>query len=326
MEIFKFEKNVITNYIQYELKTVSKFKEPLNYIIRGLEKLGHSITIKSLDKSIDLNKIKEKEGKNYHWSSIKYKNVDLVIRRYHQHLTIFTKVNKEKIDYMGRPKIEYGAFTFHTDFEKFGDKHDEMMDKYYDKPFTDLNVIIKDLINLLLNRGVSWVWNSACLARPDHVELKLAFENDEISSIDEFVFCMEEIENAYLSMFAETTMFQILEEYKSKTGEMLDKRYKAGKVNTVVKDEYFHGAGMEVIDTMDKKNKAEFKDVYSLTRWYFEEIFKNRFFLYNGEVYVKDVEFKEGDPVAYNDENLQDEFTFFEKKFDKKNFIPLKKY
>jgi hypothetical protein len=325
MEIFNFDKNDLTRYIEYELKTVSKFKEPLNYVIKSLEKLGSSLTIKSLDKAVNLSKIKENEGKNYHWSVINYKNVTLVIRRYEQHMTIYTKVVKESIK--GYDKSEYGAFSLNTDMDKFGDKHDEMMDKYWSKPFTDLNVIIKDLLNMLIDRtyGVSWVWNSAALKRPDHVELKLAFCNNNITSLDDFTFCMEEISYMYQKLFAESTMVQKLKEYVGKTNVKLNDRYKAGEVTTTVKDGYYHAVGMDLIDTMDK-NKESFKDVYSLTRYYFEEIFQEKIYIYNGEIYVAGGEFKVGEPVAYKGTDDFENVTIFTSTMPKENFIPLKKY
>lgn len=322
MKLFNFEKDQVTRFVEYELDTFNKFKEPLNYVINELDKLGMSLTIKSLDKNIDLNKIKEREGKNYQWSCIKYKDVTLVIRRYNQHLTIFTKVIKES-DVKGRIKSEYGAFTFNTNFDKFGDKHDEMMDKYYDKPFTDLNVIIKDLINLLIekNGGVYWVWNSACLKVPDHMEIKLAFSQKNISSLDNFIFCMEELSTIYTELFAENTMLQKIKELKS--GDQLNDRYKIGKVITEVKDNYYHGAGIELIDTMNK-DQTSFQDVYSLTRWHFNDIFKN-IYLYNGEAYIQGGEFKEGEPVAYKNEEI-DNVTLFKDTYPKENFIALIKY
>ena len=322
MEIFKFEQSDITRHIEYELKTFDKFKEPLNYIIKALTKLGHSMTIKSLDKKIDLNKVKENEGKSYYWSTFTYKNITLVIRRYRQHLTIFTKVDKG-FNRWDESKSEYGAFTFNTDFEKFGDKHDEMMDTYYDKPFTDLNVIIKDLFKLLLKKdnGVHWVWNSVSLKRPEHVKIELTFADKNISSLDNFVFSMEEVSSIFLTLFAESTMIKILKGYK--TGEKLNDQYKIGKINTIIKDEYYHDAGMELIDTKNKNEKS-FQDVYSLTRWYFEDILKTKFYIYNGEIYVEGGNFKVGEAVAYK--NIEYGTTLFQKTFPKENFIPLKKY
>lgn len=322
MEIFKFGKEDITRYIEYELRTLEKFREPLNYVIKSLEKAKHCMVIKSLDSKINLNKVKERKGKNYHWSVFHYKNATLVVRRYHQHLTIFTKVNQGE-NRFGEAKVEYGAFTLNTDFEKFGDKHDEMMDKYYDKPFLDLNVIVKNLFKLLLSKGgsVHWVWNSATLSRPDHVKIKLIFSGNSINSIDDFAFCMEELESTYLELFAETTTLKVLKGLKS--GDKIDERYAAGKIITDVKDNYYHGVGMEVIHIgRDKKN---FEDVYSLTRWYFEDMFKEMFYLYDGEVYVKGEEFKVGEPVAYKNIK-EDNVTLFKDTMPKENFIPLKKY
>lgn len=283
------------------------------------------MTIKSLDKKIDLNKIKENEGKNYHWSTVNYENVTLVIRRYRYHLTIFTRVNKAPTKVGREAKIEYGAFTFHTDMEKFEDKHDEMMDKYYDKPFTDLNVIIKDLIKLLMEKdgSVHWVWNSASLKRPDHVEIKLAFAGNDINSLDNFVFCIEELENIFQTLFAENTMLQKLKEYKNRVGEKLNENYIIGKVSTNIKDGYYHGAGIILIDAKDKKEK-NFKDVYSLTRYYFDDIFQEKIYFYDGEVYVKGEEFKVGEPVTYKTD--YDDTFLFQEKYSKENFIPLVKY
>lgn len=322
MKIFKFEKSDLISHIEYELKTFSKLKEPFNYVVKVLEKLKNSMAITSLNK-INLNKVKEKEGKNYHWSVFTYKNVTLVVRRYQHHLTIFTKVIKDKRE-DSEYSIEYGAFTLNTDFEKFGDKHDKMMDTYYDKPFTDLNGIIKDLFNLLIERGVHWVENSACLKCPDHVKIELAFDAKNISSLDGFVFCMEELSSIYLTLFAESTMIKKLKEYK--TGEMLSERYKIGKVVTEVKDEYYHAVGMETIDVKNKNEKS-FRDVYCLTRWYFDEIFKEKTYLYNGEIYVEGGSFKVGEAVAYKNMGGDDGgVTSFKNTFPKENFIPLKKY
>lgn len=324
MEIFKFEKESITGFIEHELKTLSKFKEPLKYVLNQLDRHKNCLTIKSLDK-INLNKVKEREGKNYYWSAFKYKDITLVVRRYHSHLTIFTIVTKKDkmdLDTFDKPKTEYGAFILNTNFEKFGDRHDEMLDIYYDNPFTDLNVIAKDLFEMISKRdgGIYWVWNSAALPRPGHVELKPIFNDRSINSIDNFVFCMEELENIYHELFAENTMIQRLKELNS--GEKLDDRYKIGKIITDVKNDYYHSAGIEMIDTLNK-NKKEFRDVYSLTMWNSEDIFKEKLYSYNGELYIEGEEFKAGEPVAYK---RLEGLTLFRESFVKDNFIPLKKY
>lgn len=319
MEIFKFEKDDITRFIEYELRTLDTFKEPLMYIVNQLEKYKNCLTIESLD-DIHLNKIKERKGKNYHWSAFKYKNVTLVVRRYRQHLTIFTIVKKETLK---KSKVEFGAFILNTDFDKFNeDIIDSISDVYYNQPFTDLNIIAKDLFELLIERGVHFVWNSAALKRPKHVGIKFVFCDKLISSIDDFAFCMEELDSEYLTFFSENIMLKKLKELT--VGTKINDRYKIGKIITTVKNDYYHGAGIELIDTMSE-NKTSWNDVYSLTRWFFKDIFKDDLYSYNGQLYVKSKggKFKAGMPVAYK--NL-DEVTLYEDSFPKENFIPLKKY
>lgn len=325
MDIFKFDKDDVTRFIEYELKTLSKLKEPLKYVVKQLEHHENCLTIESLD-NINLNKVKEREGKNYYWSAFKYNDVTLVVRRYCQHLTIFTMVlkkDKKDFDSFEKPKTEYGAFTLNTNFEKFGDKHDKMIDTYFGNPFTDLNVIIKDLLELLIARdgGVHWVWNSAALKRPDHVELKLVFNDRSINSIDNFVFCMEELGNVYQELFAENTMVKRLKELK--TGEKLNDKYEVGEITTTIKDGYYHAVGIEMVNTRNK-NEKRFHDVYSLTQWDAKDIFKEKLYSYNGELYVEGGDFKDGAPVVYKD--FDDSVTIFDDSCRKENFIPLKKY
>lgn len=326
MEIFKFEKDSIESHIRYELKLFSKIKEPLNYIFKTLENTGHSITLKSLDK-INLKKVKEREGKNYNWSVINYKNVQLLIRTYKQHLTIFTKVTKPCEYKKGKMVAEFGAFTFHTDMEFFkgtDKEHDRKLDEFYENPLVDLNKCAKQLFEVLIERGVSWVWNSACWKTPEYVKIKLAFEKESIHSIDNLVFCFEEINYLYCELFAENTMFKTLPKLEKRIGEEFDYQYNIKEVHTTLKNGYYHDVGVLLQDKKDKK-KTSFQDVYSLTRYYFEKVFKEKTYSYKGEIYVEGGEFKIGEPVAYKDETIN-KVTLFEKTFPKENFIPLKKY
>jgi hypothetical protein len=323
MKLFNFEKETLTSYIEYELKTISKFKEPFHYVINGLIAGKNYLVIKSLDK-FDLNALmkKEKQGKNYHWSVVTFENVTLVIRHYRYHFTIFSKVVKER-DIKGS-YVEYGAFTVNTDMKKFGKDHDKMMDAYYDKPFTDINVIFKDLISTLKGRdsGAYWVWNSAVLPRPKHVDIEAIFSGNTISSIDKFAFCMEEISQVYLELFAETTMLKRLKQIKQ--GDILNEHYKAGKINTEVKDDYFHDAGMELVDT--KSKKKDFHDVYSLSRYHLKELF-GAMYLYKGEVYIQNGEKPVvGEAAAYKDDEEEGNVVIFGEKYRPECFMPLKKF
>lgn len=317
MKLFNFEKQDIQSYIEYELKTFNKLKEPLNYVILNLIKNGNSLTIEDIN-NINLNKVKEREGKNYHWSLFVFNDINIVVRRYHSHLTIFTKSIKEK-------RTEYGCFTFNTNFEKFGDKSDEMHEKYYSKPFTGLNEIIVDLLKLLLSDkdyGVHWVWNSACLSRPDYVDIKLAFSGKNISNMDNFIFCMEELSSIFHELFAENTMLERLKVYKP--GDSLNERYIIKDISTKVDDGYYHSVGLTLIDT---SNKESWEDVYSLTRWYLEDIFKS-LVIYKGEVYTIDsqAELVVGDLVASQDNDGEYYVSVLTEDHIKEYFSVLKKF
>jgi hypothetical protein len=316
-ELFDFDKREITNYIEYNLETFKKFKEPFNYVINTLKALGHSYVLETLD-NIDANKIVERKGKSYHYSVIEYKTATIVIRRYGSHLTIYTKATTQN-EYN---RTEYGCFTFEVDFKKFGDKQDEMSDKWYDKPFTGLNEILPGLFKLLLEKSVHWVWNSYSLKRPDYVDIKLVFRSNEITSLDNFIFCMEELSSIYSELFAETTMLTKIKQMTNKVGEMLNGRYKIESITTDVKDSYFHAVGISLIDTMGTEGKS-FQDVYSLTRWYIEDIFKEDFFLYKGDVYILGGEFIEGEPIVYKELNG---VTVYKKGILEQNFLPLIKF
>ena len=316
MKLFDFDKDVLRHYIEYDLRTTEQAREPMNFIIAQMVKQGHSMTLNSLDKKIDLNKVKERKGKNYNWSVFVHKNATMLVRRYKQHLTIFTKVFKD-----GKyPKTEYGAFTMNTDMDKFGAKHDQMMDKYWDNPFIDLNAIIKNLMEVLMDRGVHWVWNSACLKRPNHVDIKLAYCDNNINSIDDFVYCMEEISSMYQELFAETIVVKRLKELK--VGERLTDEYTIGVLNIVSKDGYFHVVGAEFIN----QKKKSWNDVYCLARYYMKDLFKTKLYFHGGEVYVEGGTLKIGSPAAYANFDTDVTVTIYQKDYPKENFKPLKKY
>ena len=313
MKLFKFDKDDIMRHIEYELRTTEKFREPMNFVIKGLAK--NTLAVKSLDKP-GLDKVKQRKGKNYNWSVFTYENVTLVVRQYHQHLTVFTKVAKpSKKTILGiESKNEYGAFLLNTDMEKFGDKHDEMMDEYWEKPFTDLEAIFKNLIKVLQERGVYWVWNSSCLKTPKHVELRLAFDGDRINSVDDFIFCMEEVSSMYLELFAESVTVKRLKEIE--TGQVLNEYYKVGKITTEVKNDYYHAVGMELARGKEKS----FNDVYSLTRYYFKEVFGDMLYFHDGEVYVKYAKggkLVAGCPAAYKNDPKDRGVTIYQDSYHK---------
>ena len=319
-ELFNFSKNDIIKHIEYELKTLNGFKKSIDYIIKNLQKSGNSLAVKNINKIPNLSKIKERKGKNYDWSCISYKDITLVIRKYNHHLTIFTKIKNNK---PSLHKYDYGAFTMNSDTDKIDDGIlDSYLNNAYDNPFSDLNDIILELLTLLSEKSVCNVWNSYSLRRPKHVDIKYVFENNDISNLELYVYCMEEVSNVYLEMFAETDMLKRLSYFICKTDEMLDDRYKIGKVINIVKGGYYHNVGMGLIDTMGG-NKERFTDVYSLTRWYIKNMFDN-IYQYDGEIYVEGGNIKEGSVVTYKGNN--DHTIIYKSTMPIENFISLVKF
>lgn len=271
MKNFKFDKNDVTRYIQYELRALKKMEEPLNFIIDALKKKKHYLKLSSLNK-IDLNKIKFNEEKNYDWCVIEHKNVTLLIRKYQQHFTIYTKVTGDRKDIFGDTRSKYGAFTFYSNTEDMEDP-----DEYWENPFLDLNAHMKTILEQIIERGVHWLTNSVCLPIPKHCEVKLAFESESMYSIDLLIFCLEEIDTLYNTIFAETKMLERLKEMSDWVGKPFysigSGEFTIAEIRTEVKDDYYHGVGISLVN---EKGKTEFNDVYCLTRYYFDRIFETK--------------------------------------------------
>lgn len=101
--------------------------------------------------------------------------------------------------------------------------------------------------------------------------------------------------------------------------------YKVEEVKPEVEDEYYHSTGVRLVNTNFSHADATWEDVYSLTRFYFEHIFKDKaVYLYGGEVYVDGGKLKEGEVCRYDDVRLG--LTIYEDSYPEENFKPLKKY
>lgn len=327
-KLFNFDKDSITRHIEHKLETFSKMKEPFKFVVKKLIEKGHNIIVDDLE-DYDLNKIVEDEGKNYNWSVVQYENVTLLMRRYGTHITIFTQITTDRKDPFSEGRnVNYGAFTLNVDTEKFDDdKQDEMMEMYYDSPFTDLNVIFKNFIECIdRKRGdIHWVWNPSSMARPDHVKVKYVFSGKSISSVDTFIFCMEELTNAFQSLFAETTIVERLKDLKGKEGKKLDSRYILKEVREDVSD-CFHNAGMTVIDTFGGKKESKWNDVYLIGMHYLEHIFPEGFYMFDGDIYVDAPNGKliVGNVCIAKDDN--DEFiSIYQEKFPANTWTALRK-
>lgn len=260
-EIFKFGKRDIVFHLMYEKKMNSKFVQAFNYVIEK---------IKPQDFTNNLSSLKWDKGKNYHWASIKKDNIIFLIRHYRTHFTIYFKIEDYGLFHEINFDISsYGCFTFYTNTELLSD---DESDERVDNNFLDLNNLIENIFNHINKNWLHLLSNSASLPRPKHVEIKNVWDGgkDFITSIDEFIFCCEELFGKYQEYFA---INEVLEKIKTfKVGDMLGV-YKITKIKTTVKDDYYHNVGIEIQNTNFPNSKPEFKDVYSLAHWHYNLIF-----------------------------------------------------
>ena len=218
------------------------------------------------------NELKWNEGKSYNWCVLLHDNLTMVIRAYHSHFTIMTCLSTEhtKRDYTWTEK-KYGAFTFHIESDKI--KTEEICEEakkytypvdYYncDNIFHDINNMIFPIIDLIKNSNFHLLWNSVSLPRPNHVEIKIAFHNESINSIDLTMFVGEEISNQHLELYAENDMFDMVKEI-AKIKPLPDS---IKSVYPIIKNEYYHDVGI------DFKTGSYMKDVYCLTRYHHDEV------------------------------------------------------
>lgn len=251
LEIFKFEKRDIVFHLMYEKKMDSKFKQAFKYLIEK---------IKPQKFDGDMAKLEWEMGKNYNWTCVQQDNVTLLIRKYQFHFTIFFRILKSS---------RYGCFIFHTDRDKMSDGES---DRIYENNYLDINESLTPLMKYLDEHGSDALWNDHSFPRPKRVEIKNVWDGgrEHISSIDDFIYCCEELFEKYLEHFA---MNEMLEKIKTfKVGDMLSS-YRITSIQTEVKDGYYHGVGMSMQNTNFPDSKESWCDVYSLSRYYYEYVF-----------------------------------------------------
>jgi hypothetical protein len=255
-DIFKFEKSDIVMHITYELRLCEKFETAFDYLLTKLP-------IQKLKK--DLGKMKWTEGKNYDWAIIQKNNVIFIIRKYGSHFTIFVKSITEK---RGYDRTKYGCFMFSTDTKKMSDEESDM--RIHDN-FCDLNKYISNLFDFIGEDKIHALWNSSSFERDEYIKIKNVWNGsqEDISSIDDFIFCLEELFGKYCELFAETNMFEKIKTIK--IGEKLGS-YEVLSIKTELKDGYYHGVGLTLKGTNGADSKR-FYDVYSLTQYYYDSIF-----------------------------------------------------
>lgn len=262
IKLFKFSDSDAKDYINRKLRLTKKIKQSFQYL-----------TSKMKPQKIrkDLGELKWEEGKNYDWAYVVSGSAEFIIRKYSRHFTIFTRNTVPK-DLGGGDIIKrsnYSCFTFNTDNSKLTDKESDLR---CDRPFIDLNVHINRLVEVVQNDKVGWLWNSASHPREEYVEIKNVYDGDHISDVNLLLFACDEICEKYFQHFSESETLQALNNFK--TGDVFTKDFHGDviitDIKTEVKDDYYHAVGLQL---KSANEEVKFEDVYSLTRWYYNEMF-----------------------------------------------------
>lgn len=253
--VFNFDKNEVESFLKYELSLLNKIAGSFNYTHATLKKLGH---FKNIGKRINLNDCKWNEGKNYDWLALSSgTDVDLIVRKYNTHFTIYTRYKKMISPVPDRKwvKLIHGAFTYFSNAEE---------DFYYDNNAHDLNKSLSKIVEMIRGERIHAMWNDLSFPRPANVEVKNIYDGESIYSYDRLVFACEELSSINSHLFAENEMFEKIKTIKK--GDKLGK-YTVKEVVTKLKDGYYHGVGLKLSD------ENYMKDVYCLTHHYLDDIF-----------------------------------------------------
>lgn len=260
-EIFNFDDNRSKERYFRDKNLYTKIKFCFKYLENYLP-----VNKVSKDNTFDFSTLKIDEGKNYDWFFLVSDNVKLLFRQYGNHFTIFALNIHKEGDYFNK----MSQFSIHDNLEKISDK---IHDHYVDNPFLSIEKMLPQLFKMVEEGDLRSMWNDLCLEREKFTEVKTAFVGDEgVDSLDDVIFGCDELFQMYLEKFSENEM---LEKIKTlKVGDMFSS-YKITKIRTEVEDEYYHGVGLNYINTNFPDSKADWSDVYSLTRWHYDEIFGN---------------------------------------------------
>jgi len=247
-------------YLIHDLKLKEKFITAFSYLTKKIE-------INSFPKK-NFSNLKWLKDKNYNWIILQEENISLLIRQYGTHFTLFYKSrykysdNEEIDDYY---HTKYGVFVFFTNKEKI-----KKYDEYIDNNYKDLDKYFKKIIEYIKKDEVWLLSNPVSFKVPKYIEVKNVWNGNEIvKSIDLFTFACEELFELYLKLFSENEMFN-----KIKTFEVGDKigEFKIFKIHKKLKNNNYHDVGL----TLQGKDDVQktFHNVYYLTHWLYNEIFK----------------------------------------------------
>lgn len=258
-EIFNFDDNRTNERFFRDKNLYAKIKFCFKYLENHLP-----INKLSEDNTFDFSTLKFDEGKNYDWFFLVNNNVKLLFRQYGNHFTVFALgVNKES-DYFSK----MSQFSIHDNLENIPN---EIHDKYIDNRYLSIEKMLPNLIKLIEEDDVRSI--DYCLEREKFTEVRTAFVGNEgVDSLDDIIFGCDELFQMYLEKFAQTEM---LEKIKSlKVGDMFS-AYKITEIRTEVKDDYYHAVGLKYVNTNFPDSKESWSDVYSLTRYHYEDLYSN---------------------------------------------------
>jgi hypothetical protein len=280
LEIFKFDDRHIQLGLVRKHNLDKNIKLCFDYLKNHLP-----INVLDKDNNFDFSTLQFEEGKNYHFFYLVNGKAEILIRQYRTHFTFFTYSKDE--DYF---KKKLNVFTIHTNTQKMSDK---LSDSFCDDEFQTISELLPQLVKLIEENQVQTMWNDLVLVRPEYVEVELAFSGTEtVHSLDKLIFACDEIFQMYLCKFAENEMLE-----KLKTLKVGDKfsSYVIEEIKTEVTDGYYHSAGLKYYNSKFDK-KTTWSDVYSLTRYHYDEIFYsdlkskvNPFLLKNHDVIINEL-------------------------------------
>ena len=286
--VFDFDDDHVKSKLNYDLDMYNRMGKAFDYIHATLTKLGHCVNGKKRIPKINPKKLQE--DKNYKWIAVTFNNVKMVIRVYNTHLTVFTCLEETRSYEKGKTWTDkyYGAFMYNTLYDKIKAEdvipgvryskkrddedylHDYYMDELFENPFLVFNTHLPKLIEMIKDRNIRSLWNSYSFERPHFVKVKTAFEGSEsINSVDEYIFCAQELSFKHTQLFAENDMLEEIKKFK--VGDHFEGKHVKGiikKVCTEVEDDYYHNVGLKIGD--------KWEDVYALTNWNVDAVFKTK--------------------------------------------------
>jgi len=262
--INKFDKRTVTDYLRYKIEATKHFYASFEYLLTTLPK----------NELKDLNECNWYETKNYDYCLIVDNDISFIIRQFRHHFTIFIKretVHKIRdYDHLNTVKQKYGIITFFVDTDKM-----EEREEYNDDNFCELNKALPNMLALLREKAneegdkMHLLSNSYALPVEEYVEIKDILIGEEIYNVEDYIFALEEMFRLHFEIFCQTEMITKLNDFK--IGDSFDR----GVITNISKEcfhgsePYYHGIGLEVT----KDGKAEFRDVYYLARWKYDEVF-----------------------------------------------------